>query len=114
MKYDWPSRNAATLAITFVAAYYSWRGFPSNLFKLCFATIILVIAIVFVFSEKNLRHRLAALIALQCVGIGLSFLAEFRCNPGSVCTVLSGIVLSVNVGVLCFLLWPIRTARIEV
>jgi hypothetical protein len=114
MKYDWASRSAATIAITSVAAYYSWRGFSGHLLVFFFVANIVAIAITSIFSRKNLRRHLAILIALQCVEVGFLFLTEFRCCPSSICTALSGVVLAVNIGVLVFLLMPVQSVSNEV
>ena|ERR1035438_6935903 len=114
MKYDWTSRSAATIAITSVAAYYSWRGFGGRLLIFFIVANTMAIAIASVLSRKNLKRRLAILIAFQYVAIGLSCLAEFRCSPSSICTAFSGAVLAVNVGVLIFLLRPVRRISSEV
>jgi len=114
MKYDWASRSAATIAITSVAAYYSWRGINGRLLVFLFVANIVAIVIASIFSRKNLRRRLAILIALLCVEVGFLFLTEFRCCPSSICTAFSGVVLAVNVGVLIFLLRPIQSVSSEV
>jgi hypothetical protein len=114
MKYDWPSRNAATLAIASLTAYFAWRGHPGHLFDFMIVANILAIAVAFLFSERNLRRHLALLVSFLCIEAGVAFFDEFKCNPGSVCTGLSGVVFAVNIGALCFLLWPAQIARTEV
>ncbi|MGA3370704.1 MAG: hypothetical protein ABSC48_02970 [Terracidiphilus sp.] len=114
MKYDWPSRNAATLAVVSLTAYYSWRGISGRLVIFAFLVNILAIVIVSLVGGKNLRHRLALFVSMLCVLAGVTVSGEWKCNPRSVCTALSGIVLVVNIGSLCFLLWQVRKVSTEV
>jgi NADH:ubiquinone oxidoreductase subunit 6 (subunit J) len=79
-----------------------------------FLAIVLAIAVASFVLGKNLRRSLAILVAVLCVEAGFSFVAEFRCNPDTICTALSGAVLAINVGVLVFLLKPVRGISSEI
>ena len=44
MKYDWPSRSAATLAMLSLAAYYFWSGISGRL--IIYVAAVNVVAVV--------------------------------------------------------------------
>lgn len=114
MKYDWSSRNAASLALASLACYFAWRGFPGRWFVMIFVADILAIGVVSVVSRRSLRGRLALLVSISCVEAAILFWGEWKCSPVSVCTAASGLVFALNTGAICFLLWPTPLARIEV
>jgi|SRR5208337_4402216 len=113
MRYDWPSRNAATLAMLSLAAYYSWRGISGRLVIYAMAANVLAIVIASLIGGENLRRRLALFVSALCIQAGISLFGELKCNPSSVCAVLSGIVFAVNIGALYFLLKPSQIVRNE-
>ena len=113
MRYDWPSRNAATLAMLSLTAYYSWRDISGRLVIYATAANIVAIVIASLVGGKNLRRRLALFVSALCIQAGIVLFGELKCNPSSVCTALSGIVLAINVGALYFLLKPTQKVRIE-
>jgi len=113
MKYDWPSRNAATLAMLSLAAYYSWRGISGRLIIYVTAANVVAIVIASLIGGKNLRRRLAVFVSVLCVQAAISLFGELKCNPNTVCTLFSGIVFFVNIGALYFLLKPSQIVRIE-
>jgi len=45
VKYDWSSRNAATLAMVSLAAYYLWRGISGHLVIFVFGANIVAIVV---------------------------------------------------------------------
>ena len=114
MKYDWSSRNAATVAMISLISYYSWRGISGRMVIFAAATNIAAIAIASWVGGKNLRRRLAVFVLVLCILASMSFFTELRCNPRSICTALSVVVLAINIGSLCFLLKPAQIVRIEV
>jgi hypothetical protein len=114
VKYDWSSRNAATLAMVSLAAYYLWRGISGHLVIFVFGANIVAIVVASLLGGTFLRRRLALFVSVLCIDAGITFFSELKCNPKSVCSTLSGIVLVVNVGVLYFLLKPTQGFRIEV
>jgi hypothetical protein len=113
MKYDWPSRSAATLAMLSLAAYYFWSGISGRLIIYVAAANVVAVVIASLIGGKNLRRRLAVFVLVLCVQAAISLLVELKSNPSTVCTLFLGIVFVVNIGALYFLLKPSQTVRIE-
>jgi hypothetical protein len=113
MKYDWPSRSAATLAMLSLAAYYSWRGISGHLIVYVTAANIVAVVVASLIGGKNLRRRLAVFVSILCIQAGISFLGELKYNPGTVYIALSSVVFAVNIGALYFLLKPSQITPIE-